>query len=227
MVACTACSKANEREQQSGNVPPLTEPEPAPKAEPKPAPQAEPKPSPKVEMKPKPAAKNDEIKLPLKLDDGIVPDILYIPAIKLHARVQPVPVLGNGQMGVPSSTDEIGYLADGILPGEPGNAAMDGHVDSYTGPAVFFRLNRLKAGDDVYVKSKSGCKIRFSVESVEIFKTADAPLQRIFGPAKESRLNLITCAGKYSRKKKEHQARLVVFTKRVAPTEGCKQEKAG
>jgi hypothetical protein len=35
-------------------------------------------------------------------------------------------------------------------------------------------------------------------------------------------LNLITCTGKYSRNKKEHEARLVVFTKRLTHTEGCK-----
>ncbi|MNN68889.1 hypothetical protein D3C81_1846310 [compost metagenome] len=49
--------------------------------------------------------------------------------------------------------------------------------------------------------------------SVEIFKPSEAPIERIFGPTDEIHLNLITCTGKYSRKRKEHEERLVVFAK--------------
>lgn len=177
----------------------------------------EPTPTPYVEKKSE--APIVEVKKPI---DGISPDILYIPSIHVHAKVEPVSVLDNGQMGVPSSIDSIGYLSNGIKPGEIGNVVMDGHVDSRTGPAVFFKLRNLKKDDIIIVKSKDGCKIQFSVQSVEIFKTEDAPIQRIFGTADDAQLNLITCAGKYSRKKKEHEARLVVFAKRSSETKGCK-----
>ncbi|MFF2091177.1 class F sortase [Paenibacillus sp. NPDC058174] len=144
---------------------------------------------------------------------GIVPVELFIPAIQLQAQIEPVSVLENGQMDIPQSTDKVGFLSTGTLPGALGNAVMDGHVDSYTGPAVFFKLKRLKPGDEVLIRNKSGRVLQFNVESVETFKTADAPVQKIFGPADGAHLNLITCTGKYSRSKKEHEARLVVFTK--------------
>ncbi|WP_424766317.1 class F sortase [Paenibacillus sp. sgz302251] len=146
---------------------------------------------------------------------GIIPDSLYIPAVRINAKIEPV-TIKNGQMGVPRNTARVGYLAStGILPGAPGNAIIDGHVDNYKGPAVFYRLKKLKKGDIVVIKSKKGEKIKFIVESVEKFKTDEAPIQKIFGASNEPRLNLITCGGKYNRSKKEYDARLVVFTKRA------------
>lgn len=150
-----------------------------------------------------------------QLTNGIVPARLYIPSIDLHANIEPVSVSNEGQMGVPHSTGRVGYLANGVLPGAVGNAVMDGHVDNYEGPAVFFRLRKLKKGDNITVKNDKGCTITFFVESVDYFKTSEAPLSKIFGPINEPRLNLITCAGKYSRKKREHEGRLVVFAKRA------------
>ncbi|MEF2967158.1 class F sortase [Paenibacillus sp. M1] len=91
---------------------------------------------------------------------------------------------------------------------------MDGHVDSYTGPAIFFDLKKLQPGDAIIVRNrKSDRSLIYRVESVEAFNTSEAPIERIFGETDEIRLNLITCTGKYSRKKKEHEKRLVVFAK--------------
>ncbi|WP_256758685.1 class F sortase [Cohnella sp. WQ 127256] len=149
--------------------------------------------------------------------DGIIPSRLFIPTIGVHAGIEPVDVSSTGQMGVPKSTDKVGYLSSGILPGAVGNAVMDGHVDTYNGKAIFYHLKNLKKGDPVFIKNDKERSIEFIVESIEIFKTSEAPINRIFGPMNEPRLNLITCAGKYSRSKREHEARLVVFTRRVSP----------
>ncbi|WP_435922176.1 class F sortase [Paenibacillus sp. DYY-L-2] len=108
----------------------------------------------------------------------------------------------------------MGLLYPGVLAGAKGNMVMDGHVDSYTGPAVFFDLKKLKPGDAVIVRNRHFDRtLTYRVESVEVFKKGEAPIERVFGQTDEHRLNLITCTGKYSRKKKEHEERLVVFTK--------------
>ncbi|MNJ81728.1 hypothetical protein D3C77_806690 [compost metagenome] len=56
-------------------------------------------------------------------------------------------------------------------------------------------------------------QLTYRVESVESFLTSEAPIERIFGDTNDIRMNLITCTGRYSRKKKEHEKRLVVFAK--------------
>ncbi len=124
--------------------------------------------------------------------------------------------MDNGQLGVPANFEDVGYFSPAdILPGAVGNVIMDGHVDSREGPAVFFPLKKLKRGDSVILKSNEGEKIEFILESVKLYKTDEAPIQKIFGPTNEARLNLITCGGKYIRQKKEYEARLVVYTKRA------------
>ncbi|MFK4300237.1 MULTISPECIES: class F sortase [unclassified Paenibacillus] len=154
---------------------------------------------------------------------GSIPRKIDIPAVRIHSIIEPVTYLKNGQMGVPGNTDRVGYLSTGILPGAAGNAIMDGHVDTYTGPAVFYPLKKLKRGDFVYVTGDDGCKLQFVVESVKFYLTSEAPIQTIFGPTEEHRLNLITCAGRYSRSKKEHEGRLVVFTKLTHMNSACEK----
>lgn len=142
-----------------------------------------------------------------------LPNRLAIPAIGITAEIEPVTTLPDGQMGVPADIRKAGISYPGILPGAPGNVLLDGHVDSYTGPAVFFDLKKLKPGNSIIVSNLNGPKLIYVVESVEIYFTHEAPLGRIFGPTTEHRLTLITCTGRYSRKKKEHEKRLIVFAR--------------
>jgi len=141
------------------------------------------------------------------------PNRLLIPSVRIDAPVDPVGVSDNGQMEVPESTVRAGILSPGVKPGLPGTALMAGHVDNYTGPAIFYPLKKLKPGDPILLTNGKGQYLVYKVTSVESFKTAEAPLDRIFGHTDESRLNLITCTGKYDRKRKEHEKRLVVFSR--------------
>lgn len=143
----------------------------------------------------------------------IKPNKIIIPSLQVKAIVEPVGVLENGQMAVPKDTEQTGLLSPGYLPGELGNAVIDGHVDNYTGPAVFFYLKKLKPNDQVILKDKTGRQLTFLVESTEIVTPHQVSIDKVFGPSAEPRLNLITCTGKYSRKKQEHEARLIVYTK--------------
>ncbi|SEM69522.1 LPXTG-site transpeptidase (sortase) family protein [Paenibacillus sp. cl141a] len=104
-------------------------------------------------------------------------------------------------------------LVDGILPGQKGNAIMAGHVDNYTGPAVFYPLKKLKPGEPVVLSDNEGKYLVFKVVAVESYPTAEAPIEKIFGDTEMEQLNLITCTGKYNRAKGEHEKRLVVYTR--------------
>jgi len=170
-----------------------------------------------------PPPKNDHM-IPHEISrrlEGIVPAQLSIPTLEIDAIIEPVSITESGQMDVPARTERVGILTNGVLPGMVGNAVIDGHVDNHTGPAVFFRLKNIKRGDIVSIKNEEGCKIDFMVESIEIFKTSDAPISKIFGSSKEPRLNLITCTGKFDRKNQEYSERLVVFAKRHSNNKIC------
>ncbi|WP_169447442.1 class F sortase [Paenibacillus fonticola] len=145
--------------------------------------------------------------------EPFMPTELIIPAVKVKAKVEPVGVLPNGQMDVPKHTNLVGLLHPGVIAGERGNMVMDGHVDSYTGPAVFFNLKKLKTGDQIVVRNQKRRQLTYIVQSVEAYRTAEAPVDKVFGETDVPMLNLVTCTGKYSRKKKEHEQRLIVFAK--------------
>lgn len=146
---------------------------------------------------------------------GIVPTKIEIPALKVSASVNGQGLNKDGQMEVPDNGEDVGWYELGAKPGANGNAVIAGHVDDYTGPAVFFYLKNLKAGDLIHVYGKENEKVSFQVEKVVSYKKDEAPLRVIFGPSQQPRLNLITCTGVYNRKNNEHEKRLVVYAKRI------------
>lgn len=145
--------------------------------------------------------------------EPIIPNQVWIPSVGIKAPVEPVGLLDNGQMDVPKSSNIAGIFVNGVMPGEQGNALMAGHLDSYTGPAIFHPLKRVKPGDPIVISNEEGKFLVFSVVSVESYLTSEAPLDKIFGDTNREQLNLITCAGKYDRNKREHNKRLVVYTR--------------
>jgi sortase (surface protein transpeptidase) len=136
---------------------------------------------------------------------------LRIPALGVDAAVQWVGVDEQGRMGVPSNYTDVAWYELGTRPGMPGNAVIAGHLDSTTGPAVFYGLERLQPGDELFVTTHSGEELRFVVEGAEAYDANAAPLDRIFGHSNTSRLNLITCDGAFDWSSREYDKRLVVY----------------
>ncbi|MFE6076576.1 class F sortase [Paenibacillus sp. NPDC057886] len=146
---------------------------------------------------------------------ALKPVRLCIPSVNLSAPVVPVGTQKDGRLGVPKSSKIAGYYAEGVLPGEPGNALIAGHVDDYKGPGIFYPLKKLKPGAFILLFDEGNRHLIYQVESVESYFTKEAPLDRIFGQTDDFRLNLITCTGKYNRAKQEHEQRLIVYTKLI------------
>lgn len=156
--------------------------------------------------------------LPTAVPRAGLPVRVRIPKIRVDADVEYVGLAPDGAMDVPKDYDNTAWYQLGPRPGERGNAAIAGHVDSKTGPAVFWNLSKLRAGDEIVVVGDDGVERAFVVRAVESFKRADAPLDRIFGPADASYLNLITCdpASTFNRATGEYAANIVVFAE-LAP----------
>jgi LPXTG-site transpeptidase (sortase) family protein len=145
-------------------------------------------------------------------NEGIQPIKIEIPKLNVSTAIEEVGRLENGQMGVPQDTDQVGWFAPGIKPGSPGNAVMAGHVDSLTGPSVFYELDKLKKGDEILVYGSQDEVLTFTVVKTEVYPREDAPVDSIFGFTYGSGLNLITCTGEYNRSVNTHEERLVVYT---------------
>ncbi len=118
---------------------------------------------------------------------------IQIPAIKVDAAIEYVGLTAEGNMDTPKNYDNTAWYEPGARPGDVGNAAIAGHVDSKTGKAVFWDLAKLKPGDEIFVVGDDGATRRFVVASLDSYGRTDAPLQQIFGPTSARHLNVITC----------------------------------
>jgi sortase (surface protein transpeptidase) len=143
---------------------------------------------------------------------------LKIPKIGVDAQIDTVGVDRTGAMATPTTPFRVGWYGLGVLPGDLGNAVIDGHLDSAVyGAAVFWRLGDLRPGDPIQVRMPNNRTLTFVVEKSAVYPYNDAPLNDIFGPSNDARLNLITCNGIFDRSSKNYNRRLVVYAK-LAPT---------
>jgi hypothetical protein len=143
-----------------------------------------------------------------------LPVKLKIPKIKVDASIEYVSLAADGAMDTPKNYNNTAWYQLGPRPGEPGNAAIAGHVDSKTGKAVFWDLPKLQPGDEVFVTGDDGVERKFIVKSVESYKREDAPLDKIFGPSTGRELNLITCDvdSGFNRTTSSYGGNVVVYT---------------
>ncbi|MBE3202720.1 class F sortase [Frankia sp. CH37] len=134
-----------------------------------------------------------------------------IPAISVSAPVVSLTLDDSGRLRAPSRFEETGWNAAGPEPGEPGTAVIAGHVDSRTGPAVFFRLRELVAGDRVEVERADGSSAVFVVRRRAWFPKDALPAAEVYGPTGAPELRLITCGGVFDRARSSYRDNLVVF----------------
>lgn len=146
------------------------------------------------------------------------PARLRIPTIGVDAIVQGVGLsrTGNGAMGIPTNFKDVAWYSPGTIPGMPGSAVIDGHLDGRNvQEAVFYNLQSLKPGDLVEVLDSNGKTLQFRVVDKKIYDY-DAPTAEIFSSdTSKARLNLITCTGSWIKSQKLYNKRVVVFTELV------------
>ncbi|MDX1259517.1 class F sortase [Exiguobacterium sp. K1] len=141
-----------------------------------------------------------------------LPKTLTIDPLKVKTNIEQVGLDKKGAMGTPKNEQQVGWYKFGPRPGDVGNAVIDGHTDTKTGPAVFYQLHELKKGDKINIKDESGRNLVFRVKKLVEYGHLDAPLEKIFGASDQRNLNLITCIGTYDENEGTYDNRLVVFT---------------
>jgi sortase (surface protein transpeptidase) len=86
-----------------------------------------------------------------------------------------------------------------------------GHIDSLTGPGVFYRLADLRAGDRVYVKRADGTLVEFRVTSVQTYLKDRFPTRAVYGATPDPELRLITCGGAFDYATGHYLSNIVVY----------------
>ena len=129
---------------------------------------------------------------------GSPPVGLAIPSIDVRStHIVGLGLQGDGSIEVPRDASAPGWFTPGPSPGQLGPAVIAGHVDSTTGPAVFYRLGELRPGDRINVTRADRSVATFSIDRVVTFKKDDFPTRAVYGATTRAELRLITCGGSY------------------------------
>lgn len=148
---------------------------------------------------------------------NLAPIHITITTAKVNAEIIPVGVTRSNNLDVPPNFVQTGWYKYGSLPGMPGNAVIDGHVDnagSIDGP--FKHLRDAKIGDLVSVTMSDGSTVTFRIVDSSVYLTTKFPAASVFHGGSASILKIITCHGTYQKAMGTYDHRLIVTAVRVS-----------
>jgi len=140
------------------------------------------------------------------------PVALRIPAIGVDVSLSTLGLNADHTVEVPTDFQQAGWFGLGPSPGQTGSAVILGHVDSYTGPAVFFQIRTLRAGNQVNVSLADGTIAHFEVTAVAMYAKDQFPAQQVYAPHGGSALQLVTCGGTFDTHTRSYLSNIVAYT---------------
>jgi sortase (surface protein transpeptidase) len=138
------------------------------------------------------------------------PTRLRVKAIGVDTALETLHLGADGELQPPKTNDQAGWYADGTAPGDVGPAVLAGHVDSQRGPAVFYRLREIEAGDKIQV-TRGDHTVTFTVISTAWYPKKAFPTDLVYGPTPDRQLRLITCGGVFDKSLRSYKDNLVVY----------------
>lgn len=144
---------------------------------------------------------------------GERPERLRVPRIGVDTGLMDLGLTAKRELEVPplSRAGTAGWYERSPVPGEVGPAVVAGHVDSRSGPAVFYRLRELRRGDAIIVDRSDGRTATFTVDRVEQVAKSSFPTRRVYGATPRPELRLITCGGTFDAEIGHYLSNVVVY----------------
>ncbi len=140
-----------------------------------------------------------------------VPTRLRIDGIRVDAPMIALGLDKSGAMQTPNNGNDTGWYTGAPTPGEMGPSIIAAHVDTKSGPAVFWKLGQIEIGAIVEIDRADGTTARFRVEAVEQYLQSEFPTEKVYGNTSHAAVRLITCGGVYDQNSKQYTHNTVVF----------------
>lgn len=161
---------------------------------------------------PRQQAKQQRSEQPLGLSR---PVSLRIPSLDIATEVNPIGKNPDGTLAVPQpgpQLDEAAWFNQSPSPGQPGPSIIEGHVDTESGPSVFFDLADIEPGATIEVTRTDGVVVTFTVDGVRTFAKSAFPTELVYGgeDLTTPQLRLITCAD-FDPTTRHHVGNAIVF----------------
>lgn len=136
---------------------------------------------------------------------------VQVPAVGIDAPLDDLGLGSDGAVEAPAAFDHAGWYTGSVRPGQAGPAVLAGHVDSKTGPAAFYGLERVRPGDEIVVHRADGSALNFRVTVVEQHAKEQLAAEVLHGPVTGPELRLVTCGGDFDRSSGHYRDNVVVF----------------
>ena len=146
--------------------------------------------------------------------EGVAPIALQVDSVGVDAPIELGAVV-EGVMLDPSGPWVVSWYEPLGKVGEGGNVVMAGHVDYWdVGPAVFWDIRNLPAGEVIRVVGEDGKNYEYAVQWTQSYLadqlTPEVIQGEIVGDTDEETLTLITCGGDFDPATGEYNERWVV-----------------
>jgi sortase (surface protein transpeptidase) len=150
------------------------------------------------------------------------PMSISIPAIGVTSEVFPIGKAPDGTLAVPAGArlNKAAWFKNSPTPGQPGPSIIEGHVDSTSGPSIFFKLGNVRPGNKIKVTRKDHTTVTFTVNAVRDFPKTKFPTELVYGgQGNTPTLRLITCSD-FDPSIRHHTGNEVVFAHLTAVHHG-------
>jgi sortase (surface protein transpeptidase) len=141
-----------------------------------------------------------------------VPIHLAIPRIGVSVRLSVLGLNKKGTVNIPTNFAIPGWYKGDRSPGQRGSAVILGHVDSTSGPAIFYKLDKLGLGNRIDVTLRNGKKLVFAVIGIRMYEKTNFPDRLVYGARNYPALQLVTCGGIFDPSTGHYLSNIVVFT---------------
>lgn len=142
------------------------------------------------------------------------PTRITIPSLDIDQDLTELAVIGR-TLQVPDDYADIGWWGGGPVPGRQGSAVLVGHVDSPTGPAVFYQLSGVARGSRVEVRLDDGARAVFAITDVEVYDRDSFPSSEVYQAQGRPGLHLVTCGGTFDTGTQQYSSNVVVSARLV------------
>ena len=145
------------------------------------------------------------------------PISIQIPSQNIESDLIQVGNNTDGTIEVPKADkhDYPAWYKHSSTPGEIGSSVIVGHVDSTTGPSVFFELGNIQPGEKILIKREDGTTATFVAYKTALYPKNEFPTMSVYGPSDNAELRLVTCGGNFNKSINDYEGNTVVFAKLI------------
>lgn len=147
------------------------------------------------------------------------PTVIDIPAIGVHSSLLALGLNSDGTIQVPplfAKPSQAAWYKYSVTPGQVGTSVIEGHIDTYQGPSVFYRLGALRPGEEVDVTLADGTVAVFRVTGVRQYSKTTFPTLAFYGDTGYPSLHLVTCGGTFDSATGQYLSSTVVYASLIS-----------